>query len=63
MDKDPLSEGGRRVWDQFAALIEDELTAQIAIGRLEAVDGKRSTARILADTIWRAYEVRPRRAV
>jgi hypothetical protein len=60
MEEDPLSPEDRRVWNDFAALIEDELTAQIAIGRLEAVDGKRSTARIIADTIWRSYEVRPK---
>jgi hypothetical protein len=60
MALDPLSPEDRRVWNEFAALIEDERTAQIAIGRLEGVDGKRATARLLADTIWRSYEVRPK---
>jgi hypothetical protein len=61
MEEDPLSAEDRRVWNDFAALIEDELTAQIAMGRLERGDGKRSAARIIADTIWRSYEVRPKR--
>jgi hypothetical protein len=60
MEEDPLSAEDRRAWNDFAALIEDELTAQIAMGRLERSDGKRSAARIIADTIWRSYEMRPK---
>jgi len=41
-------------------VILDELTAQIAIGRLENPDGKRATANLITDMVWRRFEVRER---
>jgi hypothetical protein len=56
----PLSPEQARTWDELRDVILEELTAQIAIGRLENPDGKRATANLITDMIWRRFEVRER---
>jgi hypothetical protein len=60
MADDNLTPDERHAWNLLVDLIHDELVAQIAIGRLDNPDGKRQTASLIADMVWRAFELRPK---
>ena len=57
METDPLSPEERRRFDDLVEVIREELAAQIAIGRLQNPYGGEQTAGLIADVIWRAFEV------
>jgi len=60
MEQDPLSPRERALFDDLAGVIEEELTAQIAVGRFDADDGASVTAGLIADVVWQAFRVRSR---
>ena len=60
MEDDPLSPTDRRIWNELEEVIREELTVQVAIGRLANPDGERQTAGLIAEVVWRNFEVRPR---
>jgi hypothetical protein len=64
MENDPLSADERRLFDELAADIEEELFVQVTIGRLEDPAGVREgvsrTARLIADVVWQRFEVKAR---
>jgi len=57
---DPLAPDDRRTFHELAETIEEELSAQIAVHRLDSEDGERVTAALIADVVWTNFEVRPR---
>jgi hypothetical protein len=60
MEDDPLSPEDRRLFDELADVIYEQLFAQIAVKRLENPDGTRRTADLIADAVWHVFEVRER---
>jgi hypothetical protein len=64
VEDDPLTPDERRLFEELAADIDEELSAQIAVGRLNHPDdlreGVRVTARLIADVVWSGFEVRAR---
>ena len=57
METDPLSPEDRRLWNEVAEVLSEELTAQAAIGRTTTPEGIDATVRILLDKLWRKYEL------
>jgi hypothetical protein len=60
VEDDPFSPEERAVFSALTDVIEDELSAQIPMKRLEALDGEHVMAQLLADRIWDYFEVRVR---
>jgi hypothetical protein len=60
MADDHLTPDERHAWDLLVGLIHEELTAQIAIGRLANPDGERQVASLIADMVWRVFELQPK---
>jgi hypothetical protein len=64
MENDPLSADERRLFDELAADIEEELFVQVTIGRLQDPAGVREgvsqTAGLIADVVWQKFEVKAR---
>ena len=64
MEDDPLSPEERRLFEELVADIDEELFVQVTIGRLDDPEGLRegvrATAGLIADVVWRGFEVRAR---
>ena len=60
MENDPFSPEERATFTWLTAKIHEELSAQIAIHRLDDPDGEQVTAMLIADAIWDFFEVRER---
>ena len=55
-----MDDDERKVLDDLADVIHEELAVQAAIGRLSSPDDARTTADLIADVVWRGFDVRPR---
>jgi hypothetical protein len=60
MEADPLSPDERRVFDELANVIREELQVCVVIGRFDHPDGVQVTADLLADAVWGGFELRRR---
>jgi hypothetical protein len=60
VEDDPLSPDERRLWDELAEVIREELNVQVAIGRLDNPNGVSDTAALIADVVWRVFDLRLR---
>ena len=60
MEADPFTPEERAIFTELTDAIEDELSAQIPMKRLDDPDGEHVMAALLADRIWDYFEVRVR---
>jgi hypothetical protein len=60
MERGPLSPDERRVFDELADVIHEELRVELMMRRLERPDSERVIADLIADEVRDCFEVRRR---
>ena len=60
MEADPLSPEERPLFDELVEVIREELQVCFAIGRFDQPNGVSVTSTLIADVVWRSFELQKR---